>query len=354
MTLLLLTACIKDPPPFEVPLGDAVPADFLGVDVEGLESGDTPLPSAGVGAMRLVDPGFQLAGAVDAGGEVAADPFAALAGYGGAVLGILGPAADGREDSWVADAAALIGAVPEVDAWEVWSAPNLEGVDATELATATCALADEVGADVLASPSPSWVGGEDAPTWLGAFLDAGGGDCVGAFSVQVDEPGRPEALPEPLAAVRDQLKDAGHVSLPIWNVGMPLAPGGVDEAGYVARWTLLQWPVGTDRAYVHSWGGEDVTLVEANNPTAAGDALDVLAGWVVGRDLSGCVADGTAWTCTVRTADARSLIVWDETGLGEIGVPADVATVRHLDGSSEAAGTSVSLTTVPVLLDGGT
>ncbi len=356
MTLLFLVACIKDPPPFETPLGALVPPDYFGVDVEGLTDGDTPLPGAEAGAIRLADPSLSLAGAYDAEAGADASGFAEVAGYGGAVLGVLGPTADGDLDAWVDAAAALIDAVPEVDAWEIWSAPNLDGLDATEAADLACGLAGVVDPALLVSPSPSWDSGaqEDPDGWFDTFLAAGGGDCVGAFAVRIDGAGSPESIPDLVDLTRDQLKDAGYVDRPIWNTGGPLDPGSADSAGFVARWLLLQWPHGMDRAYVHSWGGSDVTLVEANNPTPAGDAMATLGAWVTGLDLSGCVVDGTTWTCTVRDEVTRSLIVWDVSGAGEIGVPEDVNTVRYLDGGSEAAGATVALTDVPLLLDGGT
>lgn len=254
MTLLLLAACIKDPPPFETPLGALVPADYFGVDLVGL--GDTPLPSAEAGAIRLSDPALALAGAYDADAGVDTAGFEAVAGYDGAVLGILGPTADGDLDTWVDAAAALIEAVPDVGAWEIWSAPNLDGLDGADAADLACGLAGVVDPALLVSPSPSWDtgAGEDPNAWFDTFLAAGGGACVGAFAVQLENPGSPESLPDAVDVTRDQLKDGGFVERPIFDVGAPLEPGSADAAGYVARWMLLQWPHGVDCAYVHSWG----------------------------------------------------------------------------------------------------
>jgi len=351
MLLLLSLACTTAPPPKETPLGAPVPADYVGVDLVGLTEG-TAWPDAPVGAVRLGEEALSLAGVY------AEDPEGDFSGFDAVgetpALGVLGPPADGVElDALIDLVGGVVEAVPEVAVWELWDRPDLDAVGPEDAAELACALADVHGAERFASPSPSWADGADALPWLTQFVQAGGGRCVGAFAVHLPADDHPDV--DTIEAVRDGLKELGRGDLPIWDVGERFDGADPDPAR-VARALLVPWTRGVDRVYLHAWGDDAVALVDGSGtPTEAGRAVAVVADWIVGRDLGSCSAEGTTWTCSVRTEEARSWIVWDDSGAGTMSVPEGVTEIAYLDGTvAPVEGDTVELGEAPILLYGGT
>jgi polysaccharide biosynthesis protein PslG len=146
------------------------------------------------------------------------------------------------------------------------------------------------------------------------------------------------------------------------------------QAGFLARYYLLQNPQGVSRIYWYAWDSTSTyfdalwsaeTGVANGVPSKAATAYAEVYKWITGATPSGpCSANGTVWTCAyTRSGGYQALAVWDgNTGSGcyTAGAPtcstftiqSKYTVYRDLSGNEPAVpGSTISLTAKPILLE---
>jgi hypothetical protein len=136
-----------------------------------------------------------------------------------------------------------------------------------------------------------------------------------------------------VATVRSYLH-AGELAKPFWSdeggwgqtsAAPQIANGDPDlEAAFVARFHIMMWASGLDRAYWYEWDNSATGLLW--NPTSisgcttpfttgylctSGIAYQQVHDWLVGSTLTNCSANGTSWTCNLLYKGAPAQIIWD-------------------------------------------
>jgi hypothetical protein len=151
------------------------------------------------------------------------------------------------------------------------------------------------------------------------------------------------------------------------------------QAAFLARYYLLQYPLGVARVYWYAWdAGASATGSAASTgalwsssdgPSPAATAYAEVYNWITGATAGGaCVASGTVYTCGLtRSGGYSALAVWDSNpasscytaGTPPCGttyvVPVGYAYSRDLSGTETpvTAGTAIALTAQPILLETG-
>src|SRR6202040_2777790 len=96
----------------------------------------------------------------------------------------------------------------------------------------------------------------------------------------------------------------------------------------VARWYILHWSSGFDRAYWYEWDNAQYgTLMPSMlGSSAPATAFQQVQNWLIGRSMTtDCrpAADGLTWTCGIEGPNNyQAIIVWNTSGTGSYTPPA--------------------------------
>ncbi len=139
------------------------------------------------------------------------------------------------------------------------------------------------------------------------------------------------------------------------------------QAGFIARYNLLQFSLGVDRSYFYRWDSptsDSALWVSPSGPIEEpGTAYGEVYNWMVGATLSSsCSASGSVYTCgfTRPQNNYRALAVWDASqdclsGIcttSNFTVPAGYAISRDLTGQeTPISGGTVAIGARPILLE---
>lgn len=150
-----------------------------------------------------------------------------------------------------------------------------------------------------------------------------------------------------------------------WGLNNSIDP--LFASGYVARWALLQWSIGIQRAYWYAWDNQAWgTLFNTTTKTVlpAGVAYGQVYNWMVGATMSTpCSNQGTIWTCGfTRTSPVgyQAKAIWDTSQTCSVGscttlpqrVPSIYTQYRDLTGNVvQIQNNIVPVGTRPVLLE---
>jgi polysaccharide biosynthesis protein PslG len=213
-------------------------------------------------------------------------------------------------------------------------------------------------AAMILTPSPS---GGLGPRWMSTFLDAGGGEYadVMAFHGYANKDAE-SALP----IINNFMRVFGssHQGLkPTWdteagwgeNRGLPDAD---QQAAFVAKFYLLRWSAGVERAY---WYGYDEpqwgTLWDsANGLRKAGVAYSEVRKWMVGATLNdSCTAEYGAWTCRLsRPGGYQAIAAWSSGREVLLPINGDFTQYRDLTGViTKISGHVVLISNAPILVE---
>jgi hypothetical protein len=155
--------------------------------------------------------------------------------------------------------------------------------------------------------------GPTMKSWFDGYVAAGGAanfDIVNAHLRGSKNPSNssPEAFLSMWDDVTAETAKVGLSNLPVWDDEHGIRKGELTDpdmlTGYTARSLILRAAVGVQRQYVYSWDSNAPYGMQGND---SGTAWDVVAGWLIGRSISPCVASGTIYTCAVDNGQ----IVWD-------------------------------------------
>jgi hypothetical protein len=191
-------------------------------------------------------------------------------------------------------------------------------------------------------------------------------------------------LPQWLQTVASYMREpqTGYASYPLWSTEGSWGKNsqtfpdynndslGHGQRAFVARYYLQMLTLGVGRAYWYayanpSWG----TLWTSTGTTPGFTAMNELVkttptlGWLSGATLTApCSEDAsiTVWTCDItRAGGYAGRILWAQSGPRTVPAPSGYTTLRRLDGTSCAIGstgcplssTTLSVTTEPVLIE---
>jgi hypothetical protein len=136
-------------------------------------------------------------------------------------------------------------------------------------------------------------------------------------------------------------------------------------AAYVARTFLLNAGAGISRVVWYAWtshglfGIDTVSRLDNRTPTLAGTAYAVTYRWMVGARMMGCSrstsgATSGMWTCTLRSGNGVSRVVWHPSRSFGLRAPAGTTALAFLNGKNvkARAGARVPVSPTPVLIRG--
>lgn len=146
------------------------------------------------------------------------------------------------------------------------------------------------------------------------------------------------------------------------------------QAGFLARFYLLQNPTNVSRVYWYAWDSTSTdpgTLWNSSTgqPVEAATAYAEIYKWITGATATACAVNGTIWTCSLtRTGGYQAEAVWDGNTASScytdgapacgttIAVPSGYTLSRDLTGAETAvtAGSNVALSAKPILLETST
>jgi polysaccharide biosynthesis protein PslG len=209
--------------------------------------------------------------------------------------------------------------------------------------------------------SPSTSNNPTARAWLNQYLASLPAGTIDAVAVHTYTDGAwPEdAVPAQMSAVRAAIP-AAYAGIPIWSTEggwghtSQFSTAASDRRAFVARYNLQLLTQGVQRSYWYAyqnsqWG----TLWDGTALTPAGVATRTLDSWLAGATLADCsTANGNLWTCTLTTSAGKTArIVWAKTTQVNKYSTDGYRTVKTLDGRSSSAGSTITVTPEPVLLD---
>ena len=270
-----------------------------------------------------------------------------------------------------------------VQYYEIWNEVNLpvhftgspqELVDLAKVAYTTIKSIDP-NAKVLMPSMGSNPQIETAhwDAWLTSYLQAGGGQYADAATFHGYTGGKdPEAIARFIHQDRQILDSNGLSGMPIYDTeggwGVLLPQGEDNQAGFIARWYLLQAGLlasdNLQSAAWYTWGhpnGNNWGAIERldHTPTQAGLAFNEVYKWLVGAMVpKPCTFTGqdpkhAVWTCNLeRSGGYQAQAVWNTTGPESYRVPKGFTHYRDLAGNTTAInGSSVMIGVKPILLE---
>lgn len=209
--------------------------------------------------------------------------------------------------------------------------------------------------------------------WLANYLQSGGSQYADGATLHGYTGGKdPEAILRFCNMLRQIMDNNGMAGKPMFNSeggwGVLLPQGEDNQAGFIARWYLLQASVHvTDNLQSASWyawghpNGNNWGAIERpdHTPTQAGLAFNEVYKWLVGATLSTpCTFVGpdtkhAVWTCNLERASGyRAQAVWNTGGTSQYRIPSGYTHFRDLAGNSTPlSGHSVTIGGKPILLE---
>jgi polysaccharide biosynthesis protein PslG len=208
--------------------------------------------------------------------------------------------------------------------------------------------------------------------WMTQFLTGGTASFVDIVTFHgYVSPSGPEALANVVATLRQVADSNGASNLPIWDTegswGMNTnLPDHDLQAGYLARYYLIQAGLGIARYYWYRW--DSFVWGTLWDPSLSGIQKSGVAyqqtyNWIVGAKSTGpCSATGTVWTCGFsRGSTYNALAVWDTSTTCSNGSCTSVKYTpdktyirfRALDGNSTTItpGSTIKIGPKPILLE---
>ncbi len=257
--------------------------------------------------------------------------------------------------------------------YEIWNEPDLAEYwtgttqELVNLAREASRILRDIDPKVtIVGPSAS--DGETGPTWLDAYLSAGGGIYLDAIAHHLYVfPSPPEALLPFVGRMRQVMAKHGMSDKPLWNSELGWAlpkvfASDMEAAGYLARAYLLNWVGGVQRCYWYAWdnqGWATLWLTEQDSTTLkpAAVAYREIENWLTGaRIVSFLIDSANTYICRLTRGDTSTArVVWNPDGERAYMVSQEwrVTSLRDLTGARRdlPGGTPVQIGPVPILLE---
>jgi hypothetical protein len=211
----------------------------------------------------------------------------------------------------------------------------------------------------------------------GRFVDVIGFHCYVGTQTSGDYP-----VPEDVLTVIDDLNSAltasnGVQGDPVFctegSWSNTTEEGFTDpdlQAGFLARFYLLQNPTNVSRVYWYAWDSTTTDPGTLWNSTTAvategASAYAEVYKWITGATASSCSQNGNVWTCSLtRSGGYKALAVWNgSTGsscykngappCSTYDVPSEYTLYRDLTGNETSVGSTIQISAKPILLETG-
>jgi Cellulase (glycosyl hydrolase family 5) len=198
--------------------------------------------------------------------------------------------------------------------YELWNEPQYSAITPARMAM----LANHAYSDIRsASPEATIMAPSGSSAYMDQYYAAGGPagiDIVTFHSYHSN----PEALIDDVKNMRAVMAEYGLSSKPLWNTEGSWGTANlssVQQAGFVARFYLLQWSAKVSRAYWYAWDDPEWGTLwdDKPGPHPAALAYQQVYRWMVGATISPCsVASDNTWTCIlIGGTGQRTLAVWN-------------------------------------------
>jgi Cellulase (glycosyl hydrolase family 5) len=248
--------------------------------------------------------------------------------------------------------------------YELWNEPNSKDYTGTvaEMVTLTTheyniIRSIDPGA-VIVSPSPTY-GAAGASVYLDQYFSAGGPTGVDVIAWHAYWP-TPEALTTNISKMKALMAKYGLSSKPLWDTegscNVPATLTADQEAGFVARYYLLQGSMGVSRFYWYAWDSPTFgTMWDSTNglhPDAI--AFQQVYNWMVGATMSGpcTMSSNSTWTCTLtRSGGYQAVAVWNSAGTASYTPDTTYKHYRDLAGNTTLVQGSVIVGYNPILFE---
>ena len=264
-----------------------------------------------------------------------------------------------------------------IAAYQIWNEANISQfwrgtpelmADLTARAYAII-KAQVPGATVVAASTGSrWVKGftEFYPDYLKALGEFGW--PIDAYSVSLYP--LPSGTPKDRAYLLGMMKTALEIAkaplLPIWETEINYGitnPGAGDAArsipdaeipAYVARTYLDSLRYGIARSYWYAWTPEYRLLgIQMWNGFLATQAYARVREWVIDSTFSGCSTDASVVLCNFDRANIPFYVAYtDDDSVATIPTPGGMTVYQGMDGVTQTAGSTITISGTPVLIAG--
>jgi hypothetical protein len=246
--------------------------------------------------------------------------------------------------------------------YELWNEPNGKTftgtiADMVTLTTHEYNIIRSIDPGALIVTPSCTYGTSGAAACLDQYFSAGGPTGVDVISWHAYWLA-PEQVINEINKMRAVMAKYGIPSKPLWDTEGSWTSGLTtdQQAGFVARFYLLQGSMGVSRFYWYAWDSPQFGTmwdpVGGSHPDAI--AYQQVYNWLVGANISGpcTMASNSTWTCSLtRPGGHQALAVWN--ALGSVSyAPASIYTdYKDLSGNTHQVQGSVQIGYNPILLE---
>lgn len=258
--------------------------------------------------------------------------------------------------------------------WEIWNEPNnpssYSGSIPTMVTLAQSAYQIVKSIDPSAVVLSPAVTASSGPGWLSTYLSDGGDQSTEAIAFHGYGNGVAEDISSIVKTYKTVLSAHGLSNLPLWDTESGWADGdgaylvtlsSSQQAAFVAKYYLLQWPLGVSRSVWYAFDGtaqwgQMWDPADGLQPDAV--AYQQVSNWMIGASMtSPCGLTGNGiWTCGLaRPGGYEAQVLWDSTGSANWQTAGKFVQYRDLSGSVTPLSPQQLLTigNQPVLLETG-
>lgn len=252
--------------------------------------------------------------------------------------------------------------------------PNGTGLDPNARIITPSPVGSQSNLNAAETNMATYLGAQAGGMGPASFVDVIGFHCYVSTQTVGDYP-----IPEQVLTVIDDLNSI-LPNFPVQGDPVFCTEGGYGQvnlegftdpdlqAGFLARFYLLQASTNVSRVYWYAW---DQTSTDTGalwssttGPTEAATAYAEVYRWITGATPSACTQNGNVWSCVLtRSGGYQALAVWDgDTGSScytsgaptctTFSIPGQYTLYRDLSGNETAVpGATIGISAKPILLE---
>jgi hypothetical protein len=256
----------------------------------------------------------------------------------------------------------------QIKYWELWNEPDLAQTYCGSIPTLV--TMGQQAATIIQNANPTAqiltpaVSSASGATWLGEYLSAGGAQIAQVLAFHGYASNQGEGIVSLVNKIKATAQSNGAGSLPMWDTESGWGGGGSlatsQQPGFVAKYYLLQWSLGLQRAVWYAYDGTaqwGELYTASTGPTNASTAYEQVNRWMVGSEMTQpCAVNSSGvWICGMTMQNGISTeAVWIPNSTGTIEVPSQYIQYADLAGNVyPISGSTVAISDQPILLETG-